>query len=60
MFLVEHTSDDAWSQTARRIKRSTRVIHTNEFGDEESEPDADGGNECSYSSSASYAVTRRQ
>jgi hypothetical protein len=54
MFLVEGASDDARSERPSGIERATSVVYAHELGDEESEADANRGDE---SSCRSYQYT---
>lgn len=45
MLDVEHASDDAGPEAARRVQRAAGVVDADKFGDEECEADADGGYE---------------
>jgi hypothetical protein len=47
MFSIEDAGDDARAETASWVERATSIVYADEFGDEESEPDADGGDESS-------------
>ena len=47
MFSIEDAGDDARAETASWVERATSVIYADEFGDEESEPDADRRDEGS-------------
>lgn len=45
MLAIENASDDTRTEGTRGIQTSTRVVHTDEFSDEEREADADGCDE---------------
>jgi hypothetical protein len=47
VFSVEGAGDDAGAETASWVERAAGVVYADEFGDEECEPDADGGDEGS-------------
>lgn len=47
MFSIEGAGDDARAETASWVERATSVVYADEFGDEESEADSDGGDEGS-------------
>jgi hypothetical protein len=56
MFLIIHACNDTRPETTRWIERSARVVHADEFCDEEGEADTDGGDESSCSASASMHI----
>lgn len=58
MLVVIYAGDDARTKTARWVERTTGVVYADEFGNEESEADADGCDECRCRPLASFQILR--